>query len=318
MADQNFKHCIQFLGENPQAFEGSDQTWRKIAENEALQVIDDWKRQREKDEKILSKYQNLLFFTRFKGVEVPEQDYTEFLRVKSRCKSEAHRLIESLLVARDELDEDPGKLYGVLDLQEVIQVIAARSKRTDVFLLDEIVSKSYSWIIMLDASESMKSVADFAMEIFLMMAEAANELLLDPTSWALYAFNDRLFVIKDMKERYNVKVKSRIGGIRFDGFSYIPDALNIAGEIMKTRNDKLRLVTVISDGWPYGYPNIATALTETVNTLESRQIVPVGIGAKSTRMSIYFRSNCSAFNLRDLTKQFSKIFIEESRIAAET
>jgi len=318
MADQNFTQCLKFLGATPQAFMGTDQTWRKVAENEALQVVDDWKRQKEKDCKVLLKYQNLLSFTRFKGVHVPDLDYTEFLRIKSRCKSEAHRLIESLLAARDMLDEDSRKLYGILDLQDVIQVVAARSNRTDVFLLDENISKSYSWVIMLDASESMKAISDFAMEIFVILAEVANELLLDPTSWALYAFNDRFFVIKDMKERYNMRVKSRIGGVKFSGLSYIPDALTLAGEVMKTRNDELRLITIISDGWPYGYQNITTALTETVNTLKSREIVSVGIGAKSTRMGIYFPSSCSIFTLRDLTKQFSSIFLEESQIAAET
>lgn len=317
-SDENFKKCLGFLGENTESFQGFNQTWHKIAENEALQVVDNWKRQREKDEKIILKYQNALLMTRFKGIGIPEHDYTEFLRIKARCKSEAHRLIESLLVARDALDEDPRKLYGVLDLQEVIQVIASKSPRIDVFMLDENISKSYSWIILLDASESMKGVSDFAMEVFLILAEVANELLLDPTSWALYAFNDNFFIVKDMKERYNMRVKSRIGGIKFGGLSYIPDALNMACEVMKARSDKLRLITVISDGWPYGYPNIAMALTETVNTIQSREMTILGIGTKSTRTSIYFKSNCSAFTLRDLTKHFSSIFIEASNIAAET
>ncbi|MEM2984778.1 MAG: hypothetical protein QXL24_06115 [Candidatus Jordarchaeaceae archaeon] len=316
--DENFKNCLEFLGVNLESFRGSSQKWRKIAENEGLQLIDTWKHQKEKDEKLLSQYQNILSLTKFKSVEIPEQDYTEFLKIKARCKTEAHRLIESLLVARDALDEDPRKLYGVLDLQEVIQVVAGRSPRTDVFMLDENISKSYSWIILLDVSESMKSVSDFAMEIFLIMAEAANELLLDPTSWAMYAFNDRFFVIKDLKERYNIRVKSRIGGIKFGGLTYIPDALTVTGEVMKARNDKLRLITVISDGWPYGYPSIDIALTEIVNALKSRDISPVGIGAKSTRIGSYFKSNCSAFTLRDLTKQFSRIFIEASNIAVET
>ncbi|MEM3730854.1 MAG: hypothetical protein QW667_01535 [Candidatus Bathyarchaeia archaeon] len=315
--EENFKKCLESLGESLSTYEGSNQTWKKIAENEAFQVIGNWKRQREKDEKLISKYQNMLLLTRFKSVEIPDPDYTEFLRVKSRSKSESHRLIESLLVARDALDEDPRKLYGVLDLQEVIQVIAGKSPRMDVFMLDENISKSYSWIILLDASQSMKHIKDFALELYLILAEAANELLLDPTSWALYAFNDRFLIIKDPKERYNIRVKSRIGGINFGGFTYMPDALTIAGEIMKTRSDKLRLITVISDGWPYGYPNINVSLTETLSTLQANMTV-VGIGAASNRMSFFFKSNCAVYTLRDLTKKFSAIFVEASNTAAET
>ncbi|MEM3463384.1 MAG: VWA domain-containing protein, partial [Candidatus Bathyarchaeia archaeon] len=228
------------------------------------------------------------------------------------------RLIESLLVARDAIDEDPRKMYGVLDLQDVIQVIASKSPRMDVFLLDENISKSYSWIILLDASKSMEIVKDFALELFLILGEAANELLLDPHSWAMYAFNDRFYVIKDMKERYNVDVKSRIGGLQFDGLSYMPDALNLAGEIIKTRNENLRLITVISDGWPYGYQNIDTALSETVDALQSKRIDVVGIGAQAQRMRFLFRNHSIVFTHRDLTKKFADIYMELSRIAIET
>lgn len=313
-----FKKCLENLSENLTSFEGANQTWKKIAENEAVQVVDAWKRQKEKDEKLISKYQDLLLLTRFKSVELPEQDYTEFLRVKSRSKSEAHRLIESLLVARDALDEDPRKLYGVLDLQDVIQVVAGKSPRMDVFMLDENISKSYSWVILLDASQSMRNIKDFALDLFVILTEVANELLLDSESWAAYAFNDRFFVIKDPKERYNVRVKSRIGGIQFEGFTYMSDALTIAGEIMKKRNDKLRLITIISDGWPYGHPNIDSALSEMLNKLQAANITVVGIGAASKRMGLLFKSNCIAYTLRDLTKKFSSLYIEASSTASES
>lgn len=315
--DGDFKKCLEFLG-GSFPVNNLDDAWKKVVENEAIQVYESYKRQKEKNEKILSRYQNLIVSTHFKSVEFPEKDYTEYLRIKARCKSEAHRLIESLLVARDAIDEDPRKMYGVLDLQDVIQVIASKSPRMDVFLLDENISKSYSWIILLDASKSMEIVKDFALELFLILGEAANELLLDPHSWAMYAFNDRFYVIKDMKERYNVDVKSRIGGLQFDGLSYMPDALNLAGEIIKTRNENLRLITVISDGWPYGYQNIDTALSETVNALQSKRIDIVGIGAQAQRMRFLFRNHSIVFTHRDLTKKFADIYMELSRIAIET
>jgi hypothetical protein len=316
--DDDFKKCLEFLGGSLPSSDGTGQTWKKIVETEAAQVFEAWTRQREREAKMLAKYGNTLLLTRFKSVEFPNQDYSEFLRVKSRTKSEAHRLIESLLVARDALDEDPRKLYGALDLQEVIQVVASKSPRMDVFMLDEILSKSYAWIILLDASRSMNSVKDFALDLFQILADAANELLLDSASWALYAFNDRFFVIKDPKERYNERVKSRIGGIDFDGFTYIPDALIMAGQSIKTRPENLRLITVISDGWPYGYPNIDVALSETLNTLQGGNISVLGIGAKSRRMEFFFNRNYPVYTLRDMTKNFSNLYMEVSRVAAES
>jgi Txe/YoeB family toxin of Txe-Axe toxin-antitoxin module len=317
-AEENFRKCLEFLGGSLPPSEGGDQTWKKTAETEAVQVLETWKRQKDKEQKMLAQYQDPLTTTRFKSVEIPEQDYSEFLRAKSRCKSEAHRLIESLLVVRDAMDEDPRKLYGVLDLQEVIQVVASKSPRLDVFMLDENTSKSYSWIILLDASRSMKGLKDFALELFVIMADAANELLLDATSWALYAFNDRFLVIKDPRERYNVRVKSRIGGIDFDGLTYMPDALAMAGQIIKARSENLRLITVISDGWPYGYPDINAALSETLNNLQGGSIAVVGIGARSRRMEFLFKSNCTVYTLREMTKRFGNLYMDASRVAAET
>ncbi|MCK4434077.1 hypothetical protein KAU92_01205, partial [Candidatus Bathyarchaeota archaeon] len=141
---------------------------------------------------------------------------------------------------------------------------------------------------------------------------------LDPTSWGLYAFNDRFLVIKDLKERYNVRVRSRIGGIKFEGLTYMPDALEIAGQIIRRRNENLRLITVISDGWPFGYSNIDRALSKTLDTLERRNITVLGISAKSRRMKFFFKNYCVVYTLRDLKKKFSNLYMTASRIAVET
>lgn len=316
--ESDFKKCLEFLGGTLSTSGSGEETRRKMAEAEAVQVFNLWEHEKEKNEKIIAKYEGPLASTRFKSVEVPQQCYVEFLRSKSRCKSEAHRLIESLLVARDAIDEDPRKMYGVLDLAEVIQVVASKSPRMDVFMLDENMSKSYAWVVLLDASRSMKCIKDFALELFVMAAEAANQLLLDPTSWGLYAFNDRFLVIKDLKERYNVRVRSRIGGIKFEGLTYMPDALEIAGQIIRRRNENLRLITVISDGWPFGYSNIDRALSKTLDTLERRNITVLGISAKSRRMKFFFKNYCVVYTLRDLKKKFSNLYMTASRIAVET
>ena len=315
--EENFRKCLGFIGGTLPSSEGGDQTWKKIVETEAVQVFETWKRQKDKEQKMLAQYQNALEMTRFRSVEIPEQDYSEFVRAKARCKSEAHRLVESLLVVRDAMDEDPRKLYGVLDLQEIIQVVASKSPRMDVFMLDENMSKSYSWIILLDASRSMKGLRDFALELFVILADGANELLMDSTSWALYAFNDQFLVIKDPKERYNVRVKSRIGGINFDGLTYMPDALTLAGQIIKAKSENLRLITVISDGWPCGYPDINAVLSKTLNTLQGGSVAVIGIGARSRRMEFLFKSNCTVYTLREMTRRFGNLYMDASRVAAE-
>jgi len=314
--EEDFKKCLEFLG--GKLSDNEEKTHQKMAEAESSQVFDSWQHQKEKEEHLITKYEQFLPLTQFKSIEIPEQDYTEFLRVKSRSKSEGHRLIESLLVARDAVDEDPAKMYGVLDLQEVIQVIASKSPRMDVFMLDENLSKSYSWVILLDASRSMKHIKDFALEILLTLAEVANEILIDPTSWGIYAFNDRFFVVKDLNERYNTRVAGRLGGIKFEDSTYMPDALTLACQLLKTRPENMRLVTIISDGWPLGYSDVDNALSQVLSTMAGRNITVIGIGANSRRAETLFKSHCTVYDLRDLSKKFSNLYFEASRIAAET
>jgi hypothetical protein len=315
--EDDFKKCLEFLG-GAMSTEGPQTESVKIAEAEATQVFDSWRHQKTKEEDIISKYRSFMASTEFKSVEMPEQDYTEFLRIRTRCKSEAHRLMETLLVARDALDEDPRKDYGVLDLQEIIQVIASKSPRMDVFMLDENLSKSYSWVILIDASKSMEYLKDFAMEILLILCDAANELLLDPASWGVYAFNDRFLVVKDPKERYNVRVKARIGGIRFEGSTLLSDALMTAGQVIKSRAENMRLITVISDGYSYEYSKASGTVLETVKTLEGRSISLIGIGAKSRRIGTLFKTGFSVYTLRDLSRKFSSLYLSASRVAADT
>jgi len=316
--EDDFKKCLEFLGGAVPFSEGGKETWIGVGGGEAVQAFNSWEHEKERNEKIIARYEDLLVSTRFEGVEIPQLGYTEFLRSKARCKSEAHRLIESLLVASDAIDEDPRKMYGVLDLAEVVQVVASKSPRMDVFMLDENISKSYAWVILLDASRSMRCIKDFALELFVMAGEAANQLLLDSASWGMYAFNDRFLVVKDPKERYNQRVKSRIGGIEFEGFTFMPDALRIAGDVIKQRNENLRLITVISDGWPFGYEGVDDELSEVLGTLQKRNIAVIGIGAKSRRMQLYFKNYCLVYTLRDLKKKFSNLYMEASRIAVES
>ncbi len=315
MLENDFSNCLNFLGGN---LDSEIEEHLRALQARAVSAFSSWEAEREKKMKIIAKYEELISTTRFCFVDIPQEDYTRFQSVKSLCKSEAHRLIESLLVARDAIDEDPRKMYGVLDLPEVVQVIASKSPRMDVFMLDENISKSYAWMILLDASRSMEHIGRFALELFVMAGEAANQLLLDPASWGMYAFNDRFLVVKDPTERYGNRVRSRIGGTRFEGLTYMPDALKVASQIMKKRSENLRLITVISDGWPFGYHNIEEELVETIDTLERGNIAVIGIGAKTQRMELFFRRHCTAHTLRDLKKKFSNLYIEASRIALET
>ncbi|HUW48508.1 MAG TPA: VWA domain-containing protein, partial [Patescibacteria group bacterium] len=228
------------------------------------------------------------------------------------------RLLDSLRVAQDALDEDPGKEMGQLDLTAVIQAILSKKPATDVFVKDEYLSKSFAWSIIFDASASMRVKVDFAKALALVVAEATKELLMDPGSWTLFAFNDRFYVLKDSSEAYTQKVRARIGGLRFQGLTYMPDAIRVAGQILAKRYDEQRFLIVISDGWPYGYSNMSEALKESIETVQKKGIIVLGIGVETDKMGELFKMSSPVYSQKDLIKRFSKIYTDSSAMALET
>jgi nitric oxide reductase activation protein len=256
--------------------------------------------------------------TNFNSVDFPEEDYTQYLRIRTLLAGGSRRLLDSLRVAQDALDEDPGKEMGQLDLTAVIQAILSKKPATDVFVKDEYLSKSFAWSIIFDASASMRVKADFARALAIVVAEATKELLMDPGSWTLFAFSDRFYVLKDSSEAYTQKVRARIGGLRFQGLTYMPDAIRVAGQILAKRYDEQRFLIVISDGWPYGYSNMSEALKESIDTVQKKGIIVLGIGVETEKMGELFKLSSPVYSQKDLIKRFSKIYTDSSAIALET
>jgi Mg-chelatase subunit ChlD len=149
------------------------------------------------------------------------------------------------------------------------------------------------------------------------VAEATKELLMDPGSWTLFAFSDKFYVLKDSTEAYTRQVRARIGGLKFGGLTYMPDAIQLAGKILTRRYDEQRVLVVISDGWPYGYPDIYNALTESIDNLLKKGVILIGIGVETDRMGVFFKLNAAAYSQQDLIKQFAGIFVNASASALE-
>jgi nitric oxide reductase activation protein len=292
--------------------------WKKEVDVGALQAFESEVHEKEREEKILSKLDQYVTGTNFKSISFPEEDYTEYLRTRLLISGGSRRLLDSLRITQDSLDEDPGKEMGQLDLTAVIQAILSKKPATDVFFKDEYISRSYAWSILFDVSASMKVKSDFARALAIVTADATKELLMDPASWTIFAFNDRFYVVKDTSESYTQKVRARIGGLKFQGLTYMPDAIQIAGEILGKRYEEQRFLIVISDGWPYGYENIPDALNESIASIQQKGIIIIGIGVETHRMEDLFRLSSPVYSQKDMIKKFAKIYVDASQSALET
>ncbi len=313
-----FRNSLETLGLVTPPEKSIESFWGKASETESLQAYDSWFHQREREQRIMESLKECTESTRFKSISFPEEDYTQYLRARAHVSGGSRRLLDSLRIAQDALDEDPRKEMGQLDLSTVIQVIASRKPVTDVFVLEEYLSRSFAWGILFDVSASMKVKGEFARALVICIAEATKELLMDPGSWTLFAFSDQFYILKHSTEPYSRRIRARIGGLKFGGLTYMPDAIQLAGNILMKRYGEQRILVVISDGWPYGYANIRGALKTSVNSLEKKGIIVIGVGVETERMKRFFKLNSPIYSQKDLIRNFSKIFHNASTAALET
>jgi len=315
--EEIFRKSLETLGGTIPEKESMESYWRKETNAEALQAFDLWAHQKARERKILSRLEKYMEGSRFKSIGFPEEDYTQYQRARILLRGGSRRLLDSLRVAQDALDEDPRKEMGQLDMTEVVQKIASRSPRTDVFKQSEYLSKSFAWGILFDVSASMKVKGELSRALAICVAEATKELLMDSGSWTFFAFSDRFYILKDASEAYSHRVRARIGGLKFNGLTYMPDAIRVAGKVLSQRFDEQRFLIVFSDGWPYGYPNMSGALSESISSLEKRGVIVIGVGLESERMKNFFKLSSAVYNQKDLIKKFAKIYVQVSSAALE-
>ncbi len=279
---------------------------------EIVQVFSSWEAKEVAQGKILDNYRRLGSNLRFKSYEFPQEDFSEYLYSKTLLSGPIRRILERLRLFKNITGEDYRHEIGLLDMQEAIQVIASRSKRTDVFVQEELQAKEDAWAILIDASHSLKSFAGEVRGLALSLSEVARNMFTNQNAWSEFAFNDRFYVIKDFSENYNNRIRARVGGLGHGGMSYIPDALWLATRALRHRTEDMKLLVVVSDFFPSGYENAEDTLAECVKKIEKSGIGVIGIGIRSRAVKDYFRINCVVDNPYQLMKKFVDAFFEFS------
>lgn len=308
-----FMSAMEALGGTPPVEGGVASCWGKAVDVECLQAFSSTVLQYKKEMKILRRLEERLSTTHFKSIEIPTLvDYSEYLRARNLIGGSTRRLLNNIIVATNFALEDIRKQYGVLDLADAMQVVASKSDRNDIFMRDELLKQSFTIAILLDVSKSMKTNPLENRARAICIAEAMKDIITDSNSWAFYAFSDRLYVLKDGSEAYSRRVRSRIGGVPFDGATYMPDAIKAAAEFLKDKIEEQTIIIILSDGYPFGYPGIHEALEEVNQTSEQRNIIILGLGFDTDRMGGLFRYSTPVYSQKDLIKKVGSIFLQAS------
>ena len=86
--------------------------------------------------------------------------------------------------------------------------------------------------------------------------------------------------------------KARIGGLTQRSTTLLPDALQVAHKALSTREAGVRILVVVSDGYPSGYNDIDKKLVSVIKGFGKSDIYLMGIGVDSGAIKQYFPINC--------------------------
>jgi len=285
---------------------------QSLKESEVHQVLTAWQEYENSKLRILKDYVEIGKDTKFEDFVFPAEDYAEFQRKREILGGPIRRIMYGLRLLKNVGGEDFRQESGFVDLQEAIQVIASKSQRTDVFVREELQTREDAWSILIDASHSLNMFKGEVRGIALCLAEVAKMLILDQNSWGMYAFNNKFYVIKDFSEKYDARVRARIGGLTHGGLTYLPDAVLLAAQALTKRLEESRVLVVVSDFFPAGYEEAEEKLKENVRKIERMGVGVIGIGVNSRAVRQYIRASCVVEGPYDLMKKFTKAFMEYS------
>ncbi len=275
------------------------------ANSEANYVFHNEELRRRRDEETLKLYQRDKL--NFLSIGFPKSDYSEYLRVKRRVNKVIRSILSTLAMVKTDYEEEPHQRAGLIDLHEAVQAVASESSRSDIFKQLERSASSSAWAILIDASESLLASKDTLKEVSVCLAEVANGLM-PQYSWGLYVFSDVLMILKDFEERYDRRVKSRLGNLMVGGATYLPDALEVASKRILKLPQSYKVIVVVTDGQPHGYENIVEETEKTVKEVEKSGVTLIAIGVRSAKPKRYFRNFCYVNSFEDLARNFVRLY----------
>ncbi|MDH2900044.1 MAG: VWA domain-containing protein [archaeon] len=280
--------------------------------NEGNSILGDWEVQLTQKQRLIELFKTLDPKTHLDEFTFPNEDYAEFVRTRAKLIGPIRRVLEQLRTLNQVADENSGKESGYVDIPVAIQVVASKSDRNDVFVQEETMKKSEAWAILVDSSKSLESLKGQVKDISVCLSEVARDLIPNQNSWAMYSFDNRMYIVKDFNEMYGSQSKGRIGGLANGIKTLLPDAIRIAARRLDNTNEALKVLLVASDGFPLGYEGIDKDLIDTIQKVSRAGIELIGLGIGSSAIAKYFRSNCVIETPFDLMNHFVRTYVELS------
>jgi len=282
----------------------------------AERIHDLWIKEKHQTDKIIKNYEKLAKNLYFDEIKINPENYGEFLRVRGETSGMIRSLRDQVETVPNVMDSPVTEDFGQMELQKAIQREAAQNESVQVFEQDDISRQYESWVVVFDTSASMKLHFDDMKKFSYCLCETANLLQQRGGKWGMYCFNNNFLVIKDQDQKYDQKVKARLGGIKNQGLSFIPDAIKIGCRIlMQDTSCEKKYLILITDGKLLGYNKIDDTMQESIAMAKRAGINIIGVGVP-TGITKSFTATVNEENLRKSVSKFMKAYtaISQSQI----
>jgi hypothetical protein len=284
----------------------------KILEIESSNMLSDWERSELRKQSLISCYRKLDPKSHFEGFLFPREDFAEYVRTRMRLIGPLRIILDKLKMVKTSEDEVKGEQSGYLDLPTAVQVMATGSENNEVFVRDILSTKSEAWAILIDSSKVLENIQGAVRDVALCLAEVAKELIPNAGSWACYAFDEKFRIIKDFSETYTNECKGRIGGLSSGLKTFLPDAVRLTAKRLASAGEDIKVMLVVSDGYPLGYDNIDYESVEAIKTVNKAGINVIGLGICSSFLKKHFRANTTVNSPAELMRNFVETYLEAS------
>jgi len=254
--------------------------------------------------KLLRPYGKYLKDLNFDSVIIPQGNFHDFTQLKEKAAPMLKRIRQQIRMVGNVVDEPRTDPIGYLNMQLAIQAIASEGQSTDIFERDEIKRSEEAWAIVIDKSASMSLRFDQIKEFAICVSESANELAGKSDAWALFSFDNNFQILKDFKEKYGHEVQARLGSLKNNGLSLLPDALELTRRMLANDPREKKYIFVITDGHSSGYERINQQLAKIAKKLDASDVSLIAIGVSKSTSKRFRNSVRGSSDLRQLVAKF--------------
>ena len=262
-----------------------------------------WINEMKNEQKILKKYEKYAEDLHFDKIRLSPENLGKYFQLRMDSSNLIKKIRNQVKMVTNTLEDPNTEDYGYVEMQKAIQAVSSETQGISYFEQDQELRYEENWAIVMDTSASMKIQFQDLQKFLMCIAEAADQINFKGGKWSIHGFNNDFVLIKDFKEKYDDRIKARIGGMENSGLSFIPDAMKLATRMLEDDINERRYLFLITDGYSMGYHEIDQEFQSAVKLASRAGINVIAIGVPDG-MSKYFTISFPHTEVRKTVAKF--------------